>query len=162
MLTAAIARETWRYELETGHFFHLKSPRYGIAIGDRAGSFNGKYWTLQHKGKSYKASRVAWLVCTGEWPTNQIDHDNLDKMDDRFCNLREATNAENCRNRAARSNNRLGIKGVSKAPGKRRGYTSVISKDGDQKYLGYFATAEAAKAAYDAAAKIMHGEFARS
>ena len=101
-------------------------------------------------------------MMTGDWPKDQIDHRDGDPLNDAFDNLREATNAENCRNRSVKVTNRLGIKGVSKAVGKRHGYQTAICVDGKKKYLGYFKTPELAKAAYDAAAARVHGAFART
>ena|SRR6266436_2436775 len=158
LLTADLAHQIWNYDPDTGHFFHKKAPRYGITIGDRAGHFNGKYMMLRFKGREYKCARVAWLMMTGKWPEHQIDHINGGRLDDRFENLREATNAQNCRNRGVRSNNLTGVKGVATS---RYGYTSTITANGRKRYLGYFPSIDAAKVAYDAAANELHGDFAR-
>jgi hypothetical protein len=50
-------------------------------------------------GHTYKLSRLAWLYMTSEWPRGEIDHANRDPTDDRFCNLREATNRQNQANK---------------------------------------------------------------
>lgn len=157
-LTAEIARALWRYEPETGYFFWIGAPRVGIKAGGRAGSFDGRYWRLQHAGKYYKASRVAWLVVTGAWPNHQIDHINRDKTDDKFCNLREATNAQNCRNRSTRKDNKLAATGVCRT---RYAFVSKIYADGKGHHLGSFRSLAEAKAARDVAAARLHGDFAK-
>lgn len=118
-LTQEIVRSIWDYDQDTGYFYWKIKPRYRIEIGSRAGFYDTGigYWRLRYKGKSYKASRVAWLYVTGVWPKNQIDHKNLKKTDDRFSNLRDATNAENCMNKGLRCDNKTGSKGVFKRNG---------------------------------------------
>ncbi len=159
MLTAEVASQIWRYDPQTGFFFWLISPRYDVLVGDRAGNFDGKYWRLRYKHKNYKASRVAWLMVYGEWPTLQVDHINGIKTDDRITNLRQASNSENLRNRPATKKNKLGVKGVSRT---RYSYVAQISVNGENKRLGSFKTVEAAKQAYNKAAIVLHGEYANT
>lgn len=158
MLTLEVAADIWSYDQDTGYFFWKTSPKYDIAVGSRAGWHDGKYWRLRYRQKNYKASRVAWLMMTGGWPKDQVDHINGSKLDDRFINLREATNAENCRNRPLRKDNKLSAKGVHKT---RYAYVAQVSVDGARTGLGSFRTREAAKAAYNTAALKLHGKFAR-
>lgn len=155
-LTVDEVRRVLRYEPESGRFFWRILPRYKIQVGDCAGWFDGKYWRIKLGGRLYKASRFAWLYVTGNWPISQIDHINCIKADDRFCNLRMATNAENCRNRSRR--NKTGFKGVSEVRG---GFVAHIMTNGVREYLGFFSTAETAKEAYNAEALKAHGQFAR-
>lgn len=159
LLTLELANQIWCYDPETGHFFWKISPKYDVLVGDRAGHFDGLYWRLRYKKKTYKASRVAWLVMTGLWPKHQVDHVNLDKTDDRFINLRDATDSENRMNTPVKVNNKLKTKGVHKH--RHNGYRATISLGGKPTHLGCFKTLEAAKAAYDAAATKLFGEFAR-
>lgn len=158
MLTAEEAHRRWRYDPETGHFFWRIRPMNTIVIGSRAGSFDGKYWALRFEKKDYSAARVAWLMMTGSWPAGQIDHKNRDKTDDRFANLREATLVQNSYNRMRKKKNKVGVKGVHPSAGDR--YRAIIRIDGKNKNLGFYGTIDEAKAAYDAAAKQHHGEFA--
>ena len=89
------------------------------------------------------------------------DHIDPSKtLDNRRHNLRVSTNAENCRNRRTHSTNKSGYKGVSwhKASGKWR---PQICINGKRQNLGGFDNPTEAYAAYCAAARRLHGEFAR-
>lgn len=89
----------------------------------------------------------------------QIDHINGNKLDNRRCNLREATHQQNNFNKPRLKRNTPGFKGVSyrKDIDKYRAYISVNYK---QISLGCFDTPEEAHQAYCNAAKKYHGEFA--
>lgn len=56
------------------------------------------------------AHRLAWRLITGEWPTQELDHINRNRLDNRWINLREATHQENncnrglCRNTTGEKN----------------------------------------------------------
>ena len=89
----------------------------------------------------------------------EVDHINLDKMDNRRGNLRIATHAENCRNRGKRRDKRRSnYKGVYFINGK---YNAEI-KDSNGKVhrMCGFETEEEAAQKYNEMAVIYHGEFA--
>lgn len=89
-----------------------------------------------------------------------IDHINGHRWDNRRCNLRAASNKQNCRNAKLSSRNSTGYKGVSFD--KRRGkYYAVITVNYKNKFLGYFGNPLEAAFAYDEAAFLYFGEFAR-
>jgi hypothetical protein len=89
-----------------------------------------------------------------------VDHANGDGLDNRRCNLRLATTAENVRNQRISNRNTSGLKGVSwhKAAKKWR---ACIQVNGKQKQIGHFATAELAHHAYCYEASRIYGKFAR-
>ena len=89
----------------------------------------------------------------------QVDHRDSDGLNNRRYNLRAATNTQNRRNGRAHRRNRLGLKGVWQLPSGT--YAVSIMADHQRYNLGYFATAEEAALAYDAAARELHGDFAR-
>ena len=158
MLTVEEARRVLRYDPETGEFFWRVKVGVRGVVGARAGSLMAKgYRMIQYNGKGYLDSRHAWFMTTGDWPKNQIDHADTNKANNRFSNLRDATQTQNMRNRSAHKRNEFG-KGVSRQDEK---YTARIRVDGCRKYLGIFSTAADAKAAYDSAAQRLHGEFFR-
>lgn len=90
-----------------------------------------------------------------------VDHINGNKSDNRKINLRLCTHAENMRNRKRHKNNKSGFKGVYASASLTSPWRAQIRCDGAKYDLGCFSSALKAKAAYDAAAKEMHKEFAR-
>ena len=84
------------------------------------------------------------------------DHINGNGLDNRRCNLRICSQAENARNRRKSKKTPL-FKGIQRL---RSEWRAQIGHDGKTHHLGRFKTAEEAARAYDAAARILHGEFA--
>lgn len=89
------------------------------------------------KGNDYLAHRVIWLLHTGHWPADQIDHVNGIRSDNRICNLRPASNTENGRNKRIRSDNSSGVQGVGWCKREKK-WQARIRVDGTLKHLGYF------------------------
>lgn len=89
-----------------------------------------------------------------------VDHVDMDKLNNRKYNLRVASKAENQRNVGIRKDNTSGFKGVSyeKSTGK---YKAYIRLNGKMKNLGRFSCPIQASEAYDKAAKELFGDFAR-
>lgn len=92
--------------------------------------------------------------------SGQADHRNMDTLDNRRCNLRPATNAQNQANQPADKRNTSGYKGVSWITAKKK-WRAHITVNGKYLFLGYFDNAEEAGRAYADAAKQHWGEFAR-
>lgn len=74
-----------------------------IHIGDRAGKLNRQgYWTVWLNGRRYLVHRIVLLLINGKLSEGLVvDHINNVKSDNRYCNLREITQAENAKNRGA-------------------------------------------------------------
>lgn len=142
-----------RYEPETGKLFWQdceempKRWRTRWAGKEAFTSDNGKGYRQGSIGGMYfEAHRVIWPIHYGEWPSDQIDHINGVRNDNRISNLRVVTAKENRRNASMRSDNTSGVCGVywHKAGGK---WHARIMVDGRSKHLGLFTTFDAAAAA---------------
>lgn len=150
-----------KYDPETGIFTRIIANSPNTVPGAVAGwKTKTGYTELKIDGITYKAHRLAILYMTGRMPEGDVDHANLDRNDNRFANLREATRTQNQANREKLSSNKSGFKGVNfhKASNK---FTAQGSAYGKKHYLGIFDTAEAAQQAYKAFAEKHHGQFAR-
>jgi hypothetical protein len=102
-----------------------------------------------------------WAVKTGWWPIDRIDHEDLNRGNNRWGNIRQANNAQNGYNRRAQANSQSGVKGVWYNP-QRDKWQSEITADGGRRFLGRFATEDEATIAYRDAAVELHGEFSRT
>lgn len=127
-----------------------------------AGLLLAHNWWINSNGyaAAYIAGKTVLMhrLILGASPSEQVDHANGDRLDNRRANLRIATHAENMRNSKLRSHNKLGVKGVCWDG---RSFRARIRVDGRQRWLGRFKTVEAAHAAYNAAAIEHFGAFAR-
>ena len=153
--------EILNYNPETGIFTWI-SARPKIRIGNIAGGLCDKgYIKIKIDGKKYFAHRLAWLYMTGELPENDIDHINLIRNDNRFCNLRKATRSQNQGNQRKYINNKSGIKGVCWDKGANKWLAQIQVKKQKIK-LGRYLNIEDAIEAYACAAKKYFIEFART
>ena len=88
-----------------------------------------------------------------------VDHKNRNGLDNRRCNLRRCTQAQNHANGPKYRNNTSGYKGVVWV-GRANKYAAGISLNGKRKHLGYFVDPIDAAVAYNKAAFESWGEFA--
>ena len=136
----------------------IYDPNTGIFLRNRAtaGSISGRGYVKIRIGKSqYYAHRLAWLYTYGEWPSNQIDHINRVKTDNRMCNLRDVSQLVNAQNSSNRATNTSGHRGVTwhKEIGK---WMAQISVRGKVRFLGYFDDKRKAAEEYEKARKELH------
>lgn len=142
-------------------FYRLGSLR-GHAVRTRK---NGAgYVTTTWLDMEWRIHRIIWMLVNNAalQPTDEIDHINQIRDDNRPDNLRKATHAENQWNAKTRKDNTSGFKGVTEYRGKRGGvsYSANISINGKVKYLGAFPTALEAAEAYQKKALELRGEYA--
>lgn len=158
-LTAERLRELLDYDPETG-LFKWKTSEAGHRNSKRpVGSTDTKgRRQIRIDGKSYFLHRLAFLWMTGEWPEDQVDHINRDFTDNRWANLRNATNSMNAVNRITTRYKHHGMpRGVHRrANGK---FTAVIQEGGKLRHIGIYGTVEEATAAYAERAQRAFGEF---
>lgn len=125
------------YDPKTGLFTWKvkKSPR--ASAGSVAGSAHiAGYVEIGVDDHSYLAHRLAFLWMTGVFPSDQIDHINGVRDDNRWENLRAVSDQANKQNMKRPRNNRSGVVGVSwfERTGKWRAYITVSDR---QISLGY-------------------------
>jgi hypothetical protein len=162
MLSQSRLKELLHYDPATGVWTWLVDrPGKGAKVGDHPAHLEGSgYLQFSVDGRNYRSCRLAWLYMTGEWPPSQIDHEDRNRTNDRWTNLRLATHSQNKANSGAYANNSLGVKGVgTTARMKSKPYRARIQVDGSAVHLGYFATPEQANAAYAEAARRYFGDF---
>ena len=105
--------------------------------------------------RSMKIARVIWMIQTGEAPPPVVDHRNGVRNDNRWTNLRAATHRQNQYNKTGHGAH---PKGVAYDKGRKKPWLARIRTPEGRKNLGRFATCEEAVAAYETAAKELHGE----
>jgi hypothetical protein len=166
-LTADYVRSILDYDPETGVFKWKWREDVGSRWNTRyAGKAAGcvqrvGYVLISINDRLYKAHRLAWLFVYGEWPPEQIDHIDCDKLNNRIANLRLATMQENQRNVGLQKNNTTGIKGVCWHKRDRK-FQAEIKVGGKRLHLGTFDTLAEAIAARTTAEIEHFGPFRRS
>lgn len=107
-------RQLLRYEPETGKLYWRSrdNPQWSARYAGReafTANCNG-YKRGKINNQFFFAHRVVWAMMFGDC-TNQIDHINGDRADNRIENLRSVTNAENAKNKR-HIQNASGVTGV--------------------------------------------------
>lgn len=103
------------YDPTTGLFRH-KISHLKVRPGDIAGYENDQgYIIINVYGQRIRAHRAAWFVMTGEYLDNEfdVDHEDNNRSNNVFTNLRKATRTQNNLNRGLTAGNKSGKAGVS-------------------------------------------------
>lgn len=143
----------WKYRKDVKKWWNEKYS------GTIAGCLHTGYIRIKINGIRYQAHRLAWLLANKNYPSNYLDHINMDRSDNRLCNLRIATTADNQANVGVKSNNKSGYKGVGFHKSSKK-FRARITKNKVRYDLGSFSTAEMAHEAYRKAAIKYHGQYA--
>lgn len=141
------------YSVVTGEFTRLVAAG-GQPVGAKAGCINGEgYRQVDVCGVKVLAHRLAWFMVTGEWPANDIDHENTRRAENHWLNLRPATRRENMLNlRRAHMDSSTGVLGVSRSANGKRFVAQLKSKPGRcGSYIGTYDSLEEASVAHQIA-----------
>jgi hypothetical protein len=139
----------WRFRPNGSTYWNSK------CAGKPASS--GRNITINHK--TYQTSHVIWLHYYGVWPTNEIDHIDLNPFNNAIVNLRPATRSQNESNTKMRINNTTGVKGVVKTDSGR--YAANVTYQGKTIWLGRYNTIEEATKVRQQKFEELFGEYAR-
>lgn len=152
------------YEPDSGIFTWLVNLGKKRTQGKRAGCLRKKprdktaYREIRINRCSFAEHRLAFLYMTGSFSKELVDHVNRDGTDNRWENLRAASDSQNQANSIKPTRNTSGFKGVTKS---RKRWQASIGFQGRFLRIGSFDTPEQAGQAYADKAKELFGEFAR-
>jgi hypothetical protein len=146
-----------KYDPKTGLWTN-RVWRGGTAF---AGQVTGRpnsdgYIQICFQCKRYMSSRLAYFYMTGEWPEFEMDHKDLDRRNNRWSNLRPATDSQNQMNRPLQSNNKSSVKGVRRHG---KGWGACISLNKTKFWLGTFKTKREAIKVRQQKERVIFGEF---
>lgn len=154
-LSAERARELLSYNPETGDLRWRVAAAKKVYPGKLAGTAPGKgYRRIRIDKVLYCAHRIAWLIGTGNWPKEQVDHIDGNPSNNRLANLRDVSPRVNQQNRRrAEVVSTTGFLGVFPSRDK---FVSRIRIEGVPTNLGTFNTPEEAHGAYLVAKREFH------
>src|SRR5574340_38831 len=148
-------KDLLHYDEDTGIFTWRVNRGWHSKAGSIAGANSAGYIIIGIDQVRYKAHRLAWLYVYGEFPSDQIDHININKSDNRISNLRIASNWLNSNNyiRHPKSGNPAGTEKHGKL------WRAHIQVLGRRVCIGKYYTAEEAHKAYLKAKQKLHHFF---
>lgn len=149
-------KRVFRYEPEAGLLFWRETVGQRAQAGSVAGRVHSNgYVIVRFRKRSYSVHRIAYAIMKGVWPENEVDHRDRVRSNNRWKNLRAATDAQNAVN-VVRSRKYDLPRGAHRIGGR---FMAIAHGNGRRHYLGCFGTPEAAAEAYREAASRMHGDF---
>lgn len=132
----------WKYREDRGKTWNTRfSGCVAGAINQPSKKKQYKRRVLNIDGQMIKAHHIVWILNTGAWPSQEIDHIDRNPLNNRFDNLRLSDRFEQSENSKMRSDNKSGVTGVffDKVAKKWR---AEIFSNGKNKFLGYGPTIE--------------------
>lgn len=168
-----------RYDPETGEMYWRHRPASLFSQqGKRSAEWAAANWNSRHagqraftavgshgyrngrlSGRGLLLHRVAFVLMTGGWPRCLVDHVNGDRLDNRWCNLREATVTQNAQNAKGYSKTSpyIGVSWNSRL----KGYMARVNHKGESYYCGFSVDdPERLARQRDKKAKELFGDFA--
>lgn len=149
---------------DCGDHAFVRTTKAGVTLVDPSDAeLLKRAWQTSSKG--YAQGRIGKLhrVLLNASEGSLVDHINGDRQDNRRRNLRECDDSQSIRNRGKihrrRTTPSSQYKGVCLYPN--QGWVARLTVDGKRLCLGTFDDEKTAAVAYDKAASIHHGEFAR-
>lgn len=149
----------------------LANGRFALIDDEDAERVLQHRWWLHGKGRTntvYAAARIVQgttllhrFILNVSDPDIHVDHIDLDGLNCCKSNLRIATHQQNQRNRAKYNCNTTGYKGVFRNPSSSK-WRAMITVNGKCVHIGYFVDIIDAARAYDEAAIMYFGEYART
>lgn len=158
-LTQARLKELLHYDPESGIFTWKETTSKKIKAGDIAGCFKpiGHVY-IGISGKNYYAHRLAWLYMDGFLPKNiGVDHIDRNPRNNKWANLRLASQQCNSRNCGTPKDNTSGVKGVSWCIRGQK-WRAHVSVSGKYRSLGYYESFDNAVCARLAAEQALNWE----
>ena len=146
VLTQKRLKEVVQYDRRSGLFY------WRVSVGKASrGSVAGHtdtmgYTKISIDGVKYFAHRLAWLYVHGAWPTQNIDHIDLCRSNNKISNLRDVGQSINGLNGPLRRNNSSGYTGVS-YDARRKNWVAYVHQDRRKKHIGAYKTPADAAAA---------------
>ena len=161
-ITQEELKELFYYDPVSGIFTYTRNRGTRVKKGAVAGWATTKgYLTIKYKNSTYQLHRLAFLYMTGIFLKDKeiVDHINGIVTDNRWENLRIASNVTNSHNRRLSSANSTGVKGVyyNKQLNK---YQAAITTNGITTNVGLFNSLHDAEQAIIYIREKKHKEFA--
>jgi len=126
-LTQDLVKYLFHYNPITGEFTR-KVSRGNTKAGSIVSGCNAEGYICTQVGDvQYKLHRLVFLYMTGEFPPEQVDHINRDKLDNSWKNLRLCSHFDNQQNKTT-SNSTVGVHKDTASNKWRASFYSVKSK----------------------------------
>lgn len=129
-------------------------------VGDTVGCLGKRgYLVANIDGKIQYLHRVAWLYMTGSWPVKKLGHKNRIKTDNRWDNLRIASDYQNASNTSRKNKSNTDVRGVYFCT-RTSMYVAEVRHRGKRVLYKRYKTLEEAKCVVEQIRSKYHGEFA--
>lgn len=148
-LTQKWLKEYTEFSDEVKTLVWKKSPSNRAPIGKIVGSLTKEGY---YRTSKQLVHRLVWLLHYGKLPTNDLDHINGNRMDNRIENLRETTRGLNTQNRKE-------AKGYTYFTNRSKPWNARLKVNYKFINLGYYETEKEAHEAYLSAKRKYHPFF---
>ena len=156
-LVAILDYDNYKFDIELEQVYCIKTDKYLKNSLDSKGYYAVNLYKNTIK-RIYKIHQLVYIINnpTEDLTGFQIDHIDMDKLNNKIENLRKCSPSDNMSNTKTRKNNKLGIKNITKT--KCNTYRFKLVKNGI-KYNKTFKTLEEAIEYRDITVREICGEF---